>query len=402
MRAGIDRRTFLSGCARGIGALALGPSLLACTDSPRRPAPGDLLRHGSLAPPDTNGVRVPAGFTSRVIAQSGELVPGTSHEWHRYPDGGATFDAGEGDFIYVSNSEFAVALPVSGVGAIRFDREGRVVDAYPILQRSAWNCSGGKTPWGTWLSAEEHDRGIVWDCDPFGEREAVRREALGVFKHEAVAIDPRTGCVYLTEDRPTGRFYRFTPQEFTGDADDLAAGALEVMRAEGNRVTWLPVPDPSAALAATWEQVPESSAFDGGEGVWCHEGRVYFTTKGDNRIWLHDIDAETLEVAYDAADYTDPVLTGVDFLLVTEGGDVVVGEDGGDMQIVAIAPDGRIAPLVQVVGHDGSEITGIAFDPSLGRLIFSSQRGPGGDTRGVTFMVEGPFFDKLPSRGETP
>lgn len=387
-----DRRTFLRRCAQGIGALALGPNLLACGESERRPAAGDLVRHGALAPPDANGLRLPAGFTSRIIARSNEVVPGTTHSWHGFPDGGATFAVGGGDFVYVSNSEFAVALPVSGVGAIRFDRHGRVVDAYSILRRSTWNCSGGPTPWGTWLSAEEYDRGIVWDCDPLGERDAVRREALGVFKHEAAAVDPRTGCVYLTEDRPTGRFYRFTPERFTGGPDDLAAGVLEVMRAEDGTVTWLPVPDPLATSTATWEQLPESSAFDGGEGVWYHDGRVFFTTKGDNRVWLHDVDAQTLEVLYDAADHAEPVLTGVDFVLVTEGGDVVVGEDGGDMQIVAIAPDGRIAPLVQVVGHDGSEITGIAFDPSLRRLLFSSQRGPEGGSGGVTFMVEGPFF----------
>lgn len=392
MRDPLDRRTFLLRTAQGLGALALAPNLLACGDSARRPAAGDLLRHGALLPADANGLRIPAGFTGKVVARSGEPVPGTMHDWHSFPDGGATFAVGGGDFVYVSNSEVGVALPVSGVGAIRFDRHGEVVDAYPILRRSTWNCSGGKTPWGTWLSAEEYDRGIVWDCDPLGERDAVRREALGVFKHEAVAVDPRTGCVYLTEDRPTGRFYRFTPERFTGGADDLTAGVLEVMRAEDGVVTWLPVPDPTAASVPTWEQVPESTAFDGGEGVWFHEGRVFFTTKGDNRVWRHDVDAETLEVLYDAADYAEPVLTGVDFLLVTEGGDIVVGEDGGDMQIVAISPDGRVAPLVQVVGHDGSEITGIAFDPSLRRLLFSSQRGADGDPGGVTYMVEGPFF----------
>ena len=34
---------------------------------------------------------------------------------------------------------------------------------------------------------------------------------LGTFKHEAAAVDPVTGCVYLTEDAPDGRLYRFRP-----------------------------------------------------------------------------------------------------------------------------------------------------------------------------------------------
>jgi secreted PhoX family phosphatase len=69
-------------------------------------------------------------------------------------------------------------------------------------------------------------------------------------------------------------------------------------------------------------------------------------------------------------------------------GDVLVAEDGGDMQVVAILPDGTLKPLLQVTGHSGSEITGPAFDPSGTRLYFSSQRGPSG---GVTYEVTGPF-----------
>jgi hypothetical protein len=62
------------------------------------------------------------------------------------------------------------------------------------------------------------------------------------------------------------------------------------------------------------------------------------------------------------------------------------------MQVVAVLPDGRVKPLVQVVGHDESEICGPAFDPSGTRLYFSSQRGPGG---GWTFEVQGPFHEPL-------
>ena len=60
---------------------------------------------------------------------------------------------------------------------------------------------------------------------------------------------------------------------------------------------------------------------------------------------------------------------------------------GWDLETLPLA--GR---PTQVVGHDGSEITGIAFDPSLRRLLFSSQRGADGAPGGVTYMVEGPFF----------
>ena len=65
------------------------------------------------------------------------------------------------------------------------------------------------------------------------------------------------------------------------------------------------------------------------------------------------------------------------------------------MQVVAVSPSGDVVPLVQVEGHDGSEITGIAFDPTLRRMYFSSQRGLTGTGFGITYEVTGPFFGPL-------
>ena len=286
-----------------------------------------------------------------------------------------------------------------GVGAIRFDYDGNILDAYPILTQSFWNCSGGPTPWGTWLSGEEHDGGLVWECDPEGVEEAVSLPALGINRHEAVAVDPDRMKLYLTEDISDGRLYRFTPASMLSPTrPDLTSGTLEALRVtsgEVGAVTWETVPDPSAATTPTREQVPLTTAFDGGEGIWFQDDEVYFTTKGDNRIWALHVANDTLRIVYDAADFSEPVLTGVDFILATAGGDLVVGEDGGDMQVVAVSPDGTVAPLVQVEGHDGSEITGIAFDPWLQRMYFSSQRGLTASGVGVTFEVSGPFFGPL-------
>lgn len=54
---------------------------------------------------------------------------------------------------------------------------------------------------------------------------------------------------------------------------------------------------------------------------------------------------------------------------------------------------GNVLPIMQLVGHDDSEVTGPAFDPSLTRLYFSSQRGTtGSSASGVTFEISGPFF----------
>ena len=58
------------------------------------------------------------------------------------------------------------------------------------------------------------------------------------------------------------------------------------------------------------------------------------------------------------------------------------------MQIVAITSNHQIIPIVQVVGHDRSEICGPAFNASHDRLYFSSQRGQtGANSDGVIFEI---------------
>ena len=347
---------------------------------------------GSLLPPDENGVRLPEGFTSRVLARSSaEPVPGCGYRWHPAPDGAAVFAHDDG-WIYVSNSE--VGGNRGGAGALRFNAQGEVVDSYSVLAGTTNNCAGGPTPWGTWLSCEETDQGRVWECDPLGKKEAVVHPAMGVFKHEAAAVDPRRNDIYLTEDRGDGLFYRFRPRNPANRIPDLTAGLLEAAEiTDSGKVVWHEVKNPSGQVQATRMQVPEATIFKGGEGIWYHDEAVYFTTKGDERVWAYDILDGVIAIIYDKDDHEVAELTGVDNVTVSAGGDVIVAEDGGDNQIVAVLPDRQTAPLLQVIGHDLSEITGPVFDPSGTRLYFSSQRGPTGHSEdGMTFEVTGPFL----------
>lgn len=345
----------------------------------------------ALLDADENDVRLPAGFSSRIIARSSEpVMSGQGYQWHAAPDGGACFSRVDGGWIYVSNSE---VQPNGGVGAIVFDASGEVTDAYSILENTRRNCAGGATPWGSWLSCEEVDDGLVWECYLDGQAPAVVRPALGVFNHEAVAVDVEHDHLYLTEDKPDGCLYRFTADSQGSDGfPDLAAGRLEVaVRPAGqDTLSWSLVPDPQASQQETRYQVVSALTFDGGEGIAYFDGRIIFTSKGDNRVWSYNTTSQLLEIVYDAADYITPILTGVDNVTVSKTGDIYVAEDGGDLQVVVLDNQGGLYPIVQLEGHDRSEITGIAFSPDGKRLYFSSQRGvTGRSENGVTYEITG-------------
>lgn len=272
----MDRRSFLRSTALAVGVTALGPSFWdKAYAATAQPGPGP---YGPLGTADANGVMLPEGFTSRILATTGEVVPGTSYAWHPAPDGGAVFPQPDGSWVYTSNSEIPVG---GGAGALRFGPDGEIVDAYRILTGTNQNCAGGPSPWGTWLSGEENPNGLMHECTVTGTSQGTPLPALGTFAHEAVTFDDGRGQLYLTEDTEDGRFYRFTPDAYP----DLTAGRLEVMKvAADGAVTWLPALNPDQPQSAN--RVPESTVARGsGSTATTSTSRPRATTGSGTWTW---------------------------------------------------------------------------------------------------------------------
>ena len=384
MSEGFDRRAALKLGAATTMAFGLGFWKQALA-APALVGPGP---YGRLQPVDSLGIRLPAGFSARALGVTGQPVAPSGFDWIGAPDGAATFGTGDGGWVYAANSE--LAIDTGGVAAMQFSATGEVVDAYRILSGTSRNCSGGATPWGTWLSGEEVEGGLVFECNPFAASEGVAHPLLGAFRHEAAVVDPSTGYVYLTEDEVDGRLYRFRPDTY----GDLSSGALEAAKVNraGDRLRWV------AASTSEPARGDDSTAFHRGEGAWFSGGRVYFCTTGDNRVWSLRTSNNALQVVYDADVLgADAPLRRPDGITVHQpSGDLFVAEGADNLEIVILArrparPKRRVAaPFARLVGHPGSEITGLAFSPDGTRLYGSSQRGTDG-VNGITFEITGPF-----------
>src|SRR5690242_10159174 len=92
LAAGVGGR-FLAACSSddggGTAASTTSTTAVASTTTGST-APAAPVSLGPLGDVDENGLRLPEGFTSRIVATSGQPVADTGYTWHTSPDGGAT------------------------------------------------------------------------------------------------------------------------------------------------------------------------------------------------------------------------------------------------------------------------------------------------------------------------
>jgi secreted PhoX family phosphatase len=444
----LTRRELLTRSAAGAGVVALG-NIAGVFGSPLASAAGYGPRtgYGDLVA-DPNGLLdLPPGFRYTVVSQEGTPLTGHAGIVPGRFDGTGAFDAGHRGVFLVRNSENgtsanapALAAPqltydpgaLGGTTTVELSKHHAVIEEYVSLAGTISNCAGGVTPWGTWLTCEEteataggvrtKDHGFVFEVDPTDPGNNVDPTpitAMGRYAHEAVAIDPRTGSCYLTEDAsgPNGLVYRFTPNDTTPGYGALRnGGTLTAMRASrlgvhvpdlaqfsqvGTRlsVEWVPVPDPLATTTSvrkqfTDAQVTRSRKY---EGTWYGDGLVWIVCSYNDsqsapslnhagQVWSYDPSSQTLRLEVQLA-IGDVDLPGEspDNICVSPHGGLILAEDGdGTQHLLTVDEDGAVAPLARNA-RDESEFAGCVFSPD-GKTLFASIQDPG-----TTFAIEGPW-----------
>jgi secreted PhoX family phosphatase len=380
---------------------------------------------------------IPSSHTFQLLIKEGRRftvggkVPGRADFTGYLPINGSS----EEGYLHVNHEN----APVGSISnfKIKFnasDKLWNVQSSQPIFVNDTdivklyKNCSGGITPWGTSLSAEETrdtfdlngdgylDAGWLVEIDPItkevmkynGGNKQQKLWAMGRMAHENACVASDSVTVYFGEDYADGCFYKYVANV----PANLSSGTLYVLKMDSTlSTTGAPLKS-----TGTWVQVPNNTKakrnyiynaaiglggtpFNGVEdGEIGPDTLIYFTSKTYGRVYRFK-DNGTGVTNFETfvgggVSYTinhkggnSSVAWGIgnDNLAFDNEGNLWVFQDGGNNYIWVVKKGHtQASPKVQIFGcaPTGAEPTGITFSPD-NRFMFMSIQHPSTTNKSV-------------------
>ena len=380
---------------------------------------GDKMSDGFFLPDKPDGM---AAFPYRenkvIVVRNHEINPLTFGNKGPFGLGNKKMKSVPDNLIY-DNGKILPCL--GGTTTFIYDTKERKLDSqFLSLVGTLRNCAGGPTPWNSWISCEEVVMGKSGPCKknhgwcfevPVTDfpklADPIPLKAMGRFNHEAVAVEPDSGDIYLTEDRQDGLIYRFKPNVKGVLAEGGKLFALKVKgRTSLDTRNWSEVKfDVGQSEEIEWIEMEDvespkddlrfrgfkngAACFARGEGMWYSNGSIYFAcTNGGikkcGQIWKLTGGKIELFVEPNNPDLVD----NCDNITVSPWGDLFICEDGkGEQFIDIITPQGEIFKLAKN-SKSSSEFAGPVFSPDGSTLFVNIQHD------GLTLAITGPWEKK--------
>ena len=391
---------------------------------------GTKMDDGFFVPTRHDGMAAFPGPNGKTILVRNHEVEGSDPAHGPYGENNQELGRLPAELVYDSGKEAGPSL--GGTTTLVYDtRIGRLESHRLSLTGTLRNCAGGPTPWDSWISCEEttlrasetlarnHGYNFEVPATPFGgPAEPKPLEAMGRVRHEAVAVDPRTGIVYQTEDMEDGLIYRFIPTE---PGKLVRGGRLQALA-----VRWSPKLDtrnwdiPARVLVGRpldvyWVDLDEvdspkddlrrqgyergAAKFARGEGMWYGRPSIFFAcTNGGwkklGQVWRytpsHFEGTEKEERFPGKLElFIEPnngdLVERCDNVTVAPWGDLILCEDGeGDEYLVGVTPEGDIYKFARQP-EGKSELAGATFSPDGSTLFVNLQE------QGFSVAITGPW-----------